>query len=84
VFVFSRGGTSGPAYCAAAQLLEFDADGKFVGEIEKCSACLAKQASSSSSSDGFTRSHARPENELDVAELLKWRIQKLILRRPSQ
>jgi streptogramin lyase len=34
VFVFSRGGTSGPAYGAtAAQLLEFDADGKFVREI---------------------------------------------------
>ena len=34
VFVFSRGGTSGPAYgAAAAQLLEFDADGKFVREI---------------------------------------------------
>ena len=30
VFVFSRGGTSGPAYgAAAAQLLEFDADGKY-------------------------------------------------------
>src|ERR1700684_1250173 len=34
VFVFSRGGTLGPAYgAAAAQLLEFDADGKFVREI---------------------------------------------------
>ena len=34
LFVFSRGGTSGPAYgAAAAQLLEFDADGKFVREI---------------------------------------------------
>jgi streptogramin lyase len=34
VFVFSRGATSGPAYgAAAAQLLEFDADGKFVREI---------------------------------------------------
>src|SRR5258708_18715008 len=34
VFVFSRGSTSGPAYGAtAAQLLEFDADGKFVREI---------------------------------------------------
>ncbi|HEY1895315.1 MAG TPA: peptidyl-alpha-hydroxyglycine alpha-amidating lyase family protein [Terracidiphilus sp.] len=34
VFVFSRGGTTGPAYgAAAAQLLEFDADGKFVREI---------------------------------------------------
>jgi hypothetical protein len=34
VFVFSRGGTSGPAYgAAAAQLLEFDGDGKFVREI---------------------------------------------------
>ena len=34
VFVFSRGGTSGPAYgAAAAQLLEFDANGKFVREI---------------------------------------------------
>jgi hypothetical protein len=34
VFVFSRGGTIGPAYgAAAAQLLEFDADGKFVREI---------------------------------------------------
>src|SRR5271156_521136 len=34
VFVFSRGGTLGPAYgAAAAQLLEFDVDGKFVREI---------------------------------------------------
>jgi DNA-binding beta-propeller fold protein YncE len=34
VFVFSRANTRGPAYAAAAaQLLEFDADGKFVREI---------------------------------------------------
>jgi len=34
IFVFSRGNTTGPAYgAAAAQLLEFDADGKFVREI---------------------------------------------------
>jgi DNA-binding beta-propeller fold protein YncE len=34
VFVFSRGSTNGPAYGAsAAQLLEFDAEGKFVREI---------------------------------------------------
>jgi hypothetical protein len=34
VFVFSRGGTTGPAYgAAAAQLLEFDADGKYLREI---------------------------------------------------
>src|SRR6202167_6084726 len=34
VFVFSRGGTTGPAYgAAAAQLLEFDANGNFVREI---------------------------------------------------
>src|ERR1700723_1290010 len=34
VFVFSRGGTTGPAYgAAAAQLLEFDADGKYIREI---------------------------------------------------
>src|SRR5215469_7590424 len=34
VFVFSRGNTTGPAYAAgAAQLLEFDKDGKFVREI---------------------------------------------------
>src|SRR5579872_6246003 len=34
VFVFSRGNTTGPAYgAAAAQLLEFDRDGKFVREI---------------------------------------------------
>jgi DNA-binding beta-propeller fold protein YncE len=34
VFVFSRGHTNGPAYgAAAAQLLEFDADGKFLREI---------------------------------------------------
>ena len=34
MFVFSRGGTIGPAYgAAAAQLLEFDADGKYVREI---------------------------------------------------
>ena len=36
VFVFSRGNVSGPAYMAtAAQLLEFDPDGKFVREIGK-------------------------------------------------
>jgi hypothetical protein len=34
VFVFSRGNTDGPAYAGrAAQLLEFDADGKFLREI---------------------------------------------------
>jgi DNA-binding beta-propeller fold protein YncE len=34
IFVFSRGGTSGAAYgSAAAQLLEFDADGNFIREI---------------------------------------------------
>ncbi len=34
VFVFSRGNTTGPAYAAAAaQLLEFDADGKYLREI---------------------------------------------------
>ena len=34
VFVFSRGNTSGPAYgAAAAQLLEFDENGKYVREI---------------------------------------------------
>ncbi|MGH9742793.1 MAG: peptidyl-alpha-hydroxyglycine alpha-amidating lyase family protein [Candidatus Acidiferrum sp.] len=34
VFVFSRGDSTGPAYAAvAAQLLEFDADGKFLREI---------------------------------------------------
>lgn len=36
IFVFSRGNTSGPSYmAAAAQLLEFDATGKFVREIGK-------------------------------------------------
>ncbi len=34
IFVFSRGNTTGPAYAAAAaQLLEFDPDGKFLREI---------------------------------------------------
>jgi streptogramin lyase len=34
IFVFSRGNTTGPAYgAAAAQLLEFDADGNFMREI---------------------------------------------------
>jgi DNA-binding beta-propeller fold protein YncE len=34
VFVFSRGNTTGPAYgAAAAQLLEFGADGQFIREI---------------------------------------------------
>src|SRR5437773_9505655 len=34
VFVFSRGNTTGPAYAAAAaQLLEFSPDGKFLREI---------------------------------------------------
>jgi sugar lactone lactonase YvrE len=36
VFVLSRGNTSGPAYAAAAtQLLEFDANGKYIREIGK-------------------------------------------------
>ena len=36
IFVLSRGNTNGPAYgAAAAQLLEFDAEGKFVREIGK-------------------------------------------------
>jgi streptogramin lyase len=36
VFVFSRGNTNGPAYgAAAAQLLEFDENGKFIREIGK-------------------------------------------------
>jgi hypothetical protein len=36
VFVFSRGNTTGPAYgAAAAQLLEFDGNGKYVREIGK-------------------------------------------------
>jgi hypothetical protein len=34
IFVFSRGNTTGPAYgAAAAQLVEFDRDGKFLREI---------------------------------------------------
>src|ERR1051326_730206 len=34
IFVFSRGNTTGPAYAAsAAQLLEFDGDGKYLREI---------------------------------------------------
>src|ERR1700722_13902203 len=36
VFVLSRGNTNGPAYAAAAaQLLEFDANGKYLREIGK-------------------------------------------------
>src|SRR3981081_1884347 len=36
VFALSRGNTSGPAYAAAAaQLLEFDANGKYIREIGK-------------------------------------------------
>jgi DNA-binding beta-propeller fold protein YncE len=36
IFVLSRGNTTGPAYAAAAaQLLEFDAGGKFIREIGK-------------------------------------------------
>jgi len=36
VFVFSRGNSTGPSYMAtAAQLLEFDANGKFLREIGK-------------------------------------------------
>lgn len=36
VFVFSRGGTTGPAYgAAAAQLLEFDRNGRYIREIGK-------------------------------------------------
>src|SRR5215469_11017374 len=34
IFVFSRGGTTGPAYgAAAAQLFEFDSEGRYVREI---------------------------------------------------
>src|ERR1039458_2481516 len=34
IFLFSRGNTTGPAYAAsAAQLLEFDRDGKYIREI---------------------------------------------------
>src|SRR5712671_1610456 len=34
IFIFSRGNTTGPAYSAsAAQLLEFDKDGKYIREI---------------------------------------------------
>jgi hypothetical protein len=34
IFVFNRGNTTGPAYAAAAaQLLEFASDGKFIREI---------------------------------------------------
>lgn len=58
VFVFSRGNTTGPAYAAAAaQLLEFGADGKFIREI----ACPN-------------------EHTIYVAELLNWRVQKLLLK----
>jgi DNA-binding beta-propeller fold protein YncE len=36
IFIFSRGNTTGPAYAAAAaQLLEFDATGKYLREIGK-------------------------------------------------
>src|SRR5271154_2369231 len=36
VFVFTRGNPTGPAYAAAAaQLLEFDRDGKFLRELGK-------------------------------------------------
>ena len=36
IFVFSRGNTTGPAYAAAAaQVLEFGADGKYIREIGK-------------------------------------------------
>ena len=36
IFVLSRGNTTGPAYAAAAaQLLEFDQNGKFIREIGK-------------------------------------------------
>ena len=42
VFVFSRGNVSGPAYMTqAAQLLEFDAKGKFLREIGKNNFALA-------------------------------------------
>jgi hypothetical protein len=42
IFVFSRGNVTGPAYMAqAAQLLEFDAKGKFVREVGKNNFALA-------------------------------------------
>jgi hypothetical protein len=41
VFVLSRGNTTGPAYAAAAaQVLEFDADGKYLREIGHRPLCL--------------------------------------------
>ncbi len=51
VFVFSRGNLTGPAYMAqAAQLLEFDATGKFVREIGKNNfACRTRTRSASTS-----------------------------------
>ena len=44
------------------------------------SACSASRDISRSSSAGSTRSPARRENEIYVAELLNWRVQKLLLK----
>jgi hypothetical protein len=72
VFVLSRGNTTGPAYAAAAaQLLEFGPDGKYLREIgHNLYAWSFAQI----------RELACPsENVLWVGELLNWRVQKLVL-----
>jgi hypothetical protein len=71
IFVLSRGDTSGPAYAAAAtQLLEFDAKGQFVREIGKNLYAW---------SFGHTVK-VDPADNIYAAELLNWRVQKLILK----
>ena len=52
---------------------------KLPRSMAKCSVCWASRANSSSSSDGSTRLRARPRTCVFVAEILNWRVQKLVL-----
>lgn len=70
IFVFNRGNTTGPAYAAAAAQLSLD--GKVLGWLGKTGR-QPKQF-------GWIHEMACPsENELYVAEILTWRVQKLTL-----
>jgi hypothetical protein len=96
IFVFSRGNTTGPAYgAAAAQLLEFGPDGKFLREIGHNLYAWAYAHTvkidpqdniwvTDKGSDVVVKftpeGRVSPsENELYVAELLNWRAQKILL-----
>jgi streptogramin lyase len=93
VFVFSRGNSTGPAFgAAAAQLLEFAPDGEFIREIgHNLYAWAFGHAvrvdrddniwAIDKGSDMIVRFN--PEARMTMAEILNWRVQKLILH-PEQ